>query len=250
VPFDEVVSVARRIAAAPRLKLKALAMHLGSQIVDIEPYRRGTLKLLELVAAIRASGAGGIEALDVGGGLGVRYHHEKTPSLKAWVEAVGQPVKAAGLTLLTEPGRFLIANAGVLLTKVLYRKHAGGKEYVIVDAGMTDFVRPSHYNAHHEIVLLHDGNRPIETVNVVGPICESGDFLALDRKLPQVAAGEYLAVLGTGAYGFVMSSTYNARPRPPEVMVDGERYFVARAREPLEDLWKGETLAPSTWYQA
>lgn len=250
VPFDEVVSVAGRIAAAPQLKLKALAMHLGSQIVDVEPFRRGTVKLLELVAAIRASGKGSIEALDVGGGLGVRYYQEKTPSLKDWVEAVGNPVKAAGLALLCEPGRFLIANAGVLLTKVLYRKHAGGKEYVIVDAGMTDFVRPSHYNAHHEIVPLSDSPRPVETVSVVGPICESGDFLALDRKLPQVAAGEYLAVLGTGAYGFVMSSTYNARPRPPEVMVDGDRYFVARARETLEDLTKGETLAPSTWYQA
>ena len=250
VPYDEVVSVAARITSSRRLKLRALAMHLGSQIVDIEPYRRGTLKLLELVAAIRAAGKGSIEALDVGGGLGVRYHNEKTPSLKEWVEAVGLPVKAAGLTLLCEPGRYLIANAGVLLTKVLYRKHAGGKEYVIVDAGMTDFVRPSHYNAHHEIVPLQDGSRPVETVNVVGPICESGDFLALDRKLPHVTAGEYLAVLGTGAYGFVMSSTYNARPRPPEVMVDGDRYFIARAREVLEDLWKGEVSQPTTWYQA
>jgi diaminopimelate decarboxylase len=250
VPFDEVVAVAGRIATSPKLKLRALAMHLGSQIVDIEPYRRGTAKLLELVTAIRATKNGDIEALDVGGGLGVRYHQEKTPSLKEWVDAVGVPVKAAGLKLLCEPGRYLIANAGVLVTKVLYRKHAGGKEYVIVDAGMTDFVRPSHYNAHHEIVPLGDGQRPVETVNVVGPICESGDFLALDRKLPQVVAGEYLAVLGTGAYGFVMSSTYNARPRPPEIMVDGDRYFIARARETLEDLTKGETLAPSTWYQA
>lgn len=255
VPFDEVVSIAGRIAASPKLKLRALAMHLGSQIVDIEPYRRGTVKLLELVAAIRASKKGDIEALDVGGGLGVRYYQEKTPSLKDWVEAVGLPVKAAGLKLLCEPGRYLIANAGVLVTKVLYRKHAGGKEYVIVDAGMTDFVRPSHYNAHHEIVPLKDGltggrsDGPTEVVNVVGPICETGDFLALDRKLPHVEAGEYLAVLGTGAYGFVMSSTYNARPRPPEVMVDGERYFVARARETLEDLTRGETLSPSTWYQ-
>jgi diaminopimelate decarboxylase len=250
VPFDEVVSLAQRIGRTPSLRLKALAMHLGSQITDIEPYRRGTVKLLELVTALRASGVTTLDALDVGGGLGVRYHDEKTPSLKAWADAVGVPVRAAGLTLLCEPGRFLIANAGVLLTKVLYRKHAGGKEYVIVDAGMTDFVRPSHYNAHHEIVPLEDGERPVETVNVVGPICESGDFLALDRKLPLPEAGEYLAVLGTGAYGFVMSSTYNARPRPPEVMVDGERYFVARARESLDDLLRGETLQPTTWYQA
>ncbi|HXF95890.1 MAG TPA: hypothetical protein VNI61_07275, partial [Gemmatimonadales bacterium] len=170
----------------------------------------------------------------------------------AFAEAVAPPVHQAGLTLICEPGRYLVAHAGVLLTRVLYRKHAGGRDYLIVDAGMTDFVRPSHYNAHHEIVPLRDGEggRPMETVNVVGPICESGDFLALDRRLPAVKPGEYLAVLGAGAYGFVMSSTYNARPRPPEVMVEGDRYYVARQRETLEDLWRGETLDPTTWYQA
>jgi diaminopimelate decarboxylase len=159
-------------------------------------------------------------------------------------------VRAAGLTLLLEPGRFLVANAGVLLTRVLYRKHSGGREYVIVDAGMSDFIRPSHYNAHHEIVPLKDGSRPDRVVNVVGPICESGDFLALDRKLPLVEPGEYLAVLGAGAYGFVMSSTYNARPRPPEVIVEGDRWYVARARESLDDLLRGEVAEPTEWQHA
>jgi diaminopimelate decarboxylase len=250
VPFDEVVLVAQRIAAEPLLKLRGLAMHIGSQITDVAPYHRGTVKLLELVTALRASGIDGLEALDVGGGLGVRYHNEKAPTPKAFAEAVVPAVKAAGLGLLCEPGRYLVANAGVLLTKVLYRKHAGGKDFVIVDAGMTDFVRPSHYNAHHEIVPLKDGKRGEETVSVVGPICESGDFLALDRKLPVVMPGEALAVLGTGAYGFVMSSTYNQRPRPPEVVVEGDRYFVARARETLDDLLRGETAEPTTWYKA
>lgn len=250
VPFDEVVSLARRIAAEPLLTLRGLAMHIGSQIPAVEPYHRGTVKLLELVTAIRASGIDTLDALDVGGGLGVRYHNEKVPNPTAFAGAVAPPVKAAGLGLLCEPGRYLVANAGVLVTRVLYRKHAGGKDYVIVDAGMTDFVRPSHYNAHHEIVPLKDGHRPAETVNVVGPICESGDFLALDRRLPAVEPGEYLAVLGTGAYGFVMSSTYNARPRPPEVLVEGDRYFVARQRETLDDLLRGETADPTTWYQA
>src|SRR5438067_78072 len=216
VPYDEVVTVAQRIVAEPLFALRGLAMHLGSQITDVEPYHRGTVKLLELVAALRASSITTIEALDVGGGLGVRY---------------------------------LVANAGVLLTKVLYRKHAGGKEFVVVDAGMTDFVRPSHYNAHHEIMPLQDGARPEELVNIVGPICESGDFLALDRKLPAVEPGEYLAVLGTGAYGFVMSSTYNQRPRPPEILVEGDRYYVARQRETLDDLLRGEVIEPPTWYQ-
>jgi diaminopimelate decarboxylase len=250
VPFDEVVLVAQRIAAEPLLTLRGLAMHIGSQITDVGPYHRGTVKLLELVTALRASGIDGLEALDVGGGLGVRYHNEKAPTPTAFAEAVVPAVKAAGLGLLCEPGRYLVANAGVLLTKVLYRKHAGGKDFVIVDAGMTDFVRPSHYNAHHEIVPLKDGKRGEETVSVVGPICESGDFLALDRKLPMVMPGEALAVLGTGAYGFVMSSTYNQRPRPPEVVVEGDRYYVSRPRETLEDLLRGETAEPTTWYKA
>ena len=185
----------------------------------------------------------------MGGGLGVRYHNEKVPTPAAFAQAVAPPIRQAGLALVCEPGRYLVANAGVLLTKVLYRKHAGGKEFVVVDAGMTDFVRPSHYNAHHEIMPLQDGARPEELVNIVGPICESGDFLALDRKLPAVEPGEYLAVLGTGAYGFVMSSTYNQRPRPPEVLVEGDRYYVARQRETLDDLLRGEVLDPTTWYQ-
>jgi len=249
VPYDEVVAVAQRIVAEPLFALRGLAMHLGSQITDVEPYHRGTVKLLELVAALRASGITTIEALDVGGGLGVRYHTEKAPTPGAFAQAVAPPIRQAGLALVCEPGRYLVANAGVLLTKVLYRKHAGGKEFVVVDAGMTDFVRPSHYNAHHEIMPLQDGARPEELVNIVGPICESGDFLALDRKLPAVEPGEYLAVLGTGAYGFVMSSTYNQRPRPPEVLVEGDRYYVARQRETLDDLLRGEVLDPTTWYQ-
>src|SRR5438477_1870074 len=250
IPFDEVVTVAQRIAAEPRLVLRGLAMHIGSQITDVTPYHRGAIKLVELVTAIRASGVNTLEALDGGGRLGVRYHNEKAPSPKAFAEAVVPVVGAAGLGLLCEPGRYLVANAGVLLTRVLYRKHAGGKEYVIVDAGMSDFVRPSHYNAHHEIIPLRDGKRPEEVVNVVGPICESGDFLALDRKLVAVGPGDVLAVLGTGAYGFVMSSTYNQRPRPPEVVVDGDRYYVARQRETLDDLLRGETAEPTTWYKA
>jgi diaminopimelate decarboxylase len=250
IPFDDVVNVARRIAADPHLELRGLAMHLGSQLTDVGPYHRGTVKLLELVAAVRASGIATLEALDVGGGLGVRYHEEQAPTPKAFAEAVVPAIRAAGLKLLCEPGRYLVANAGILLTRVLYGKHAGGKEFVIVDAGMTDFVRPSHYNAHHDIVPLKDGARSERTVNIVGPICESGDFLALDRRLPAVEPGELLAVLGTGAYGFVMSSTYNQRPRPPEVMVEEDRFFIARPRETLDDLVRGEVAEGKSWISA
>lgn len=250
VPFDDVVNLARRIAAEPWLRLRGLAMHVGSQLTDVGPYHRGTLKLLELVAAIRASGVSTLEALDVGGGLAVRYHDEQAPTPSSFAAAVAPPVRAAGLKLLCEPGRFLVANAGLLLTRVLYRKRAGGKEFVIVDAGMSDFVRPSHYSAHHDIVPLVEGNRPERLVNVVGPICESGDFLALDRKLPVPEPGELLAVLGTGAYGFVMSSTYNQRPRPPEILVEGDKYFVARPRETQDDLLRGEVVEPEAWLSA
>jgi diaminopimelate decarboxylase len=250
IPFDDVVNVARRIAADEHLELRGLAMHLGSQLTSVEPYHRGTVKLLELVAAVRASGVATLEALDVGGGLGVRYHDEQAPAPKAFADAVVPAIRAAGLKLLCEPGRYMVANAGILLTRVLYGKHAGGKEFVIVDAGMTDFVRPSHYNAHHDIVPLKDGGRSERTVNVVGPICESGDFLALDRRLPAVEPGELLAVLGTGAYGFVMSSTYNQRPRPPEVMVEGDRFFIARPRETQDDLVRGEVAEGKSWISA
>ena len=250
VPVDDVVNLARRIAAQAPLRLRGLAMHVGSQLSDAGPYHRGTIKLLELAAAIRASGISTIESLDVGGGLGVRYHDEPALVPAAFAAAVVPPIQAAGLKLLCEPGRFLVANAGLLLTRVLYRKRAGGKEFVIVDAGMSDFVRPSHYNAYHDIVPLLEDNRPERVVNVVGPICESGDYLALDRKLPLPEPGELLAVLGAGAYGFAMSSTYNHRPRPPEVLVEGDKYFVARARETQDDLMRGEVTDAKEWLSA
>jgi diaminopimelate decarboxylase len=149
-----------------------------------------------------------------------------------------------GLTVYLEPGRFLVGSAGVLLTRVLYRKHSGGKEFVVVDAGMNDLVRPSHYQAYHKIVELVEHGRPEGRADVVGPVCETGDFLALDRLLPGLEAGEVLAVLGAGAYGFVMSSNYNSRPRPPEVIVDSGKWWVARPRETVGELFETERLSP------
>ena len=148
------------------------------------------------------------------------------------------------MSIVLEPGRFLVGSAGILLTTVLSRKHSGGKELVLVDAGMNDLVRPSHYMAYHEIVELETQGRRPGPVDVVGPVCETGDFLARDRVLPGVRAGERLAILGAGAYGFVMSSTYNGRPRPPEILVDQGRWAVVRERERVEDLYAGETAEP------
>lgn len=250
VPFDEVVAVACRAAAEPGVTLRGLAMHLGSQITEVEAFRHGTVKLLELVAALRATGVTTLETLDVGGGLGVRYYHEKAPTPKAFAEAVAPPVRAAGLALLLAPGRYLVANAGVLLTRVLDLKHAGGRDYVVVDAGVNDFAHPSHSHAHHVILPLEDGHRPAQAVSVVGSTVEPGETLAIDCRIPAVSPGELLALLGAGAYGFVMSSTYSARPRPPEVLVEAERYYVARQRETVEDLLRGETVEPTTWYRA
>jgi diaminopimelate decarboxylase len=181
-----------------------------------------------------------LRVLDIGGGLGIRYAEEPSIEPAVFGAAVVPPLAATGLTVYLEPGRFLVGSAGLLLTRVLYRKHSGGKEFVVVDAGMNDLVRPSHYQAYHEIIELEEKGRPAGRVDVVGPVCETGDFLALDRMLPGLEAGDALAVLGAGAYGFVMASNYNSRPRPPEVIVDGGNWWVARPRERIEDLFDSE----------
>jgi len=244
IPADLVVATARRVAAAPGLRLTGLAMHLGSQLLDPEPYQKGLDRLASIVAGIRAAGITTLETLDMGGGLGIRYAGTPGMDPERFAAAVVPAVAPLGLTLLLEPGRFLVGSAGVLLTQVLYRKHSGGKEFVVVDAGMNDLVRPSHYQAYHEILELKAGGRPVELVDVVGPVCETGDFMAIDRRLPGVAAGERLAVLGAGAYGFVMASSYNSRLRPPEVLVDQGRWALVRPREALEALHAGESPDP------
>jgi diaminopimelate decarboxylase len=245
VPVDQVPAAAALIAAHPRLRLTTLAMHLGSQLSDTDPFLQGIARLLDLAAGLRADGRHAIQVLDIGGGLGIRYHHEQAMDPGRFAAAVVPLLAPTGYTVYLEPGRFLVGSAGVLLTEVLYRKHSGGKEFVVVDAGMNDLVRPSHYQAYHEIVALEGGERPSIRADVVGPVCETGDFLALDREVPDVVAGEHLAVLGAGAYGFVMASNYNSRPRAAEVMVDGERWWLARARETVEQLYQGEQMGPA-----
>jgi diaminopimelate decarboxylase len=244
VPLDQVPAAAALIAGHPRLTLTTLAMHLGSQLSDTEPFRQGIGHLLELAAQLRSDGAHRIGVIDIGGGLGIRYDGEQPMDPVRFAEAVVPLLAPSGYTVYLEPGRFLVGSSGVLVTEVLYRKHSGGKEFVVVDAGMNDLVRPSHYHAYHEIVELEARARPTVRVDIVGPVCETGDFLALDRELPDVAAGERLAVLGAGAYGFVMASNYNSRPRPAEVVVDGERWWLARPRERVEDLFATERLSP------
>jgi diaminopimelate decarboxylase len=219
-------------------------MHLGSQLSDPEPFRVGIRRLLELAERLEREGTTTLRVIDVGGGLSIRYADERAMDPERFAEAVVPLLAGTGYTMYCEPGRYLVGSAGVLVTEVLYRKHSGGKEFVVVDAGMNDLVRPSHYQAYHEIVEVEASGRPEVQVDVVGPVCETGDFLALDRALPDVRAGERLAVLGAGAYGFVMASNYNSRPRPAEVVVDGGRWWVARPRETVDELYRGERMMP------
>jgi diaminopimelate decarboxylase len=243
VPFDDVLSVAAVTAQLPHTRLIGLDMHIGSQLFRLDPYIDGVERLVGLLEQLRSSGIDTVRYLDIGGGLGVSYDDEETPDLQRFAGALVSRVQPTGLTLLMEPGRFVVGNAGMLLTRVLYRKHSGGRDFLITDAGMTELIRPSHYDAYHRIEAVNPrGGRM--TADVVGPVCESGDFLALDREMDQAVAGDLLAVYDVGAYGYVMASNYNTRPRGAEVLVDGDRYAVLTARERYEDLVRLEVQDP------
>jgi diaminopimelate decarboxylase len=245
IPYGEVLDVAKRALTMPSIRLAALDMHVGSQLSSLDAYERGAARLLELVGAVREAGATELRYLDVGGGLSVRYEEEVPLDPAAFGAIVSRAAAAAGLELLVEPGRFIVGNSGVLLTRVLYRKVSGGKSIVITDAGMNDLIRPSLYKAFHRIESVESSSEHV-VADVVGPVCETGDFLALDREVPDVAPGALLAVHDAGAYGNVMASNYNARPRPAEVVVDGAQYATVTRRETYDDLIHRE-LATPTW---
>ena len=248
IPRDDVARLVELVGTLPNVALRGLGMHLGSQIGNADPLRDALPRLLAAIAHARAAGHP-IAFMDVGGGLSVPYEtHEVDADIDDYARLVRAAAEETGLTLLLEPGRYLVAEAGVLLTEVLYRKHAAGKDFVVTDAGMSDLIRPALYQAYHaiEAVTATDGT---VTADVVGPICESGDFFAKARTLPDVRAGDLLVLRTAGAYGFTMASNYNSRPRPAEVLVDGDRFAVAGAREQLEDLVRLER-APLHWRTA
>ncbi len=236
--------MARRITANPRLRLTSLAMHLGSQILDPAVFAEGARRLRELAEELVTRGAAGLGTLDLGGGFGIRYDRETPPTPAQLAAALGPVLADRRFAVHLEPGRFLVGSAGVLLARVLYRKRSGSKTFVVVDAAMNDLLRPSHYEAHHAVVEVRARGREARPVDVVGPVCETGDFLALDRSLPEVVSGELIAILCVGAYGFVMASNYNSRPRPPEILVDRGRFALCRPRETVDDLLAGERLDP------
>lgn len=244
IPFDEALPVAKTATELANVRLLGLDMHVGSQISQFAPYEVGLQRLLHLRREIERDTSARLEYLDIGGGLAVSYGSESAVNVELFGEVIGALVSDVGLRIILEPGRFLVGNAGVLLTRVLYRKRSGGKEFIIADAGMTDLLRPSHYNAFHRIEAVRPTGRTT-VADVVGPICESGDFLALDRQVDDAQPGDLLAVQSTGAYGFVMSSNYNSRPRPAEVLVDGGKFAVITRRESYDDLVRNEQ--PPDW---
>ena len=243
IPHDSALHVGRLALELPGIALLGLDMHIGSQIQELEPYRNGVERLLALASALTAAGATRLTYLDVGGGLAVSYDEEAAANVDGFAAAMTVAADMSGLELIVEPGRYLVGNAGALLMRVLDRKHSGGKEYLVVDAGMNDLLRPSHYNAFHRIEAVSPrGGR--EVVDVVGPVCESGDFLALDREVDAALPGDLMAVRGAGAYGYSMASNYNSRPRAAEVLVDADRFAVVSARESYPDLIRQERLVP------
>jgi diaminopimelate decarboxylase len=245
IPFDEALSVAKTAVTLSNLRLLGLDMHVGSQISQFAPYEVGLQRLLHLRREIERETHARLEYLDIGGGLAVTYDAaERAVDVSQFGEVISALVGGSGLRIILEPGRFLVGNAGVLLTRVLYRKRSGGKEFIVADAGMTDLLRPSHYNAFHRIEAVKPRDRTT-VADVVGPICESGDFLALDRQIDDAQPGDLLAVQSTGAYGFVMASNYNSRPRPAEVLIDGDKFAVITKRESYDDLVRNEV--PPTW---
>jgi diaminopimelate decarboxylase len=242
VPIEEALALYQEATADPYLEVVGLDCHIGSQLTSVSPFAAAAERLRALLARLAAVGVN-IQLLDVGGGLGINYHGEEIPSPQELVQAFGELLAAyPGLRLILEPGRSIVGQAAVLLIKCLYNKVTPFKRFVITDGAMSDLIRPSLYGSYHEIKPVRAAGRPAAKVNVVGPICESGDFLAQDREIPLVESGEFLAVFGAGAYGFAMSSNYNSRPRPAEALVDGARFRVIRARETLEDLTRGETI--------
>jgi len=240
IDISEAEPVYARARAFENLILEGVSCHIGSQILDIQPMLEVFDKMVSLSERLRAEGHP-IRSLDLGGGLGVPYQAGETaPPIADYIHAMCLRSAGRDLEILIEPGRSVVAEAGLLLTRVLYRKSNGEKQFVIVDAAMNDLIRPALYHSHHRIVPLRQTNTDTIVADVVGPICESGDFLARDREMPNVLPGDLLAVCTVGAYGFVAASNYNARPRPPEILVEGDRHRVIRKRETYEDLIRGE----------
>ncbi|MFA6472741.1 MAG: diaminopimelate decarboxylase [Candidatus Latescibacterota bacterium] len=239
IPHNEALRVYQEAAGMSNIDIIGIDAHIGSQLLDVTPYREAAEKLNSLIEEIKNRGIS-LKYIDIGGGLGIRYNTETPPDPSEWALMVIPSVRKSGCTLILEPGRSLVGNAGALLTRVLYVKTNGEKTFVIVDAGMNDLARPSLYGSYHTILPVYERRTPLQIADVVGPICESGDFIARDREMSLPEEGDILAVMGAGAYGMSMSSNYNSRPRAAEIMVSGNRKKLITERETWEDLVRKE----------
>ena len=249
IAFDEAIAAAERARAMPGIALAGLAVHIGSQLTEIEPFRAAFVRLVELALQLRARGVE-LQRLDLGGGLGLSYADEAPPTPEAYAAMAKEVTRPLGLPLIFEPGRHLVGDAGILLTRVLYVKRGGSRRFVIVDAGMNDLIRPALYDAHHDVVPVHEPGEDShpERIDLVGPICESADVFAEQRPLAPVEPGHLLAIGTAGAYGAVMSSAYNARPPAAEVMVREDRFAVIRPRLTIEEMISRDRLPD--WIEA
>ena len=245
IPIEQAEMVYMRAREMSHIKIKGVSCHIGSQLTDISPFTETLRKVKQFVGRLEEKGIH-IDYLDLGGGLGVRYQDEKPPHPQEYAKALKKEMDGLSCTLILEPGRVIVGNAGVLVSKVLYTKQTATKNFIIVDAAMNDLARPSLYDAHHDILPVsrrpRDPGTEFSVADVVGPICETGDFLARDRRLPPFAQGDLMAVMSSGAYGFSMSSNYNSRPRAAEVLVKDDQFYVIRRRENYETLIRDESI--------
>lgn len=243
IAADRALEEYKMASSLSHIDIVGVHAHIGSQLTDVTPFVDSLKKVVALIDRLKVQGIN-IRYLNIGGGLGITYDAEKPPLPQDLADAISPLVKDLGLTLVMEPGRVIVGNAGILVTKSLYRKEGEAKTFVIVDAAMNDLIRPSLYGAYHEIRPLDEAaaRRDKQQVDIVGPVCESGDFLAKDRLLATIQPGELLAVMSAGAYGFVMASNYNSRPRVPEALIKDGEIHVIRARETYDDLIKGEVI--------
>ncbi|NTV13640.1 MAG: diaminopimelate decarboxylase [Desulfobulbaceae bacterium] len=241
IPIDQAVAVYLRARELPNIQVQGVSCHIGSQLTQVSPFIESLQKLKGFIGRLQSEGIT-VSHLDLGGGLGIQYRDEEPPHPEAYAQAIQAELAGLDCTLILEPGRVIVGNAGALITRVHYTKQGPTKKFVIVDAGMNDLARPSLYGAYHAIRPVHDKGGGLEVADVVGPICETGDFLSRDQEVPVSVPGDLLAVMSAGAYGFSMSSNYNSRPRVAEVLVAGDGYHLIRSRESYNDLIRGEEI--------
>lgn len=241
IDYKDAISEYRFAKGLKNIEIVGISCHIGSQLLQISPFVDSLKRLLDLTKELEKEGIK-IRYLDIGGGLGIRYSDETPPHPNEYAEAIKKEIKGLDLTLILEPGRVIVGNAGILVSRVLYKKEQYGKLFFIVDAGMNDLIRPSLYGSYHEVWPVVKKDKEIVEADIVGPICESGDFFAKKRRIQDLDPGDLIAVMSAGAYGFVMSSNYNSRPRPAEVMVKEDKFYVIRERERYEDLIRGEII--------